>query len=776
MLLQDGFGREAAKVESSGGRTVVVGVNLDSQSRELLTWALVKVAQPGDCVIALHILGKNEIVDRDGKSSLLSLVKAFDSVLAVYEGFCNLKQVDLKLKVCRGTSIKKILVREAKSYSATKVIVGTARNHNKIRSSTSVAKYCAKKLAKECGVLAVNNGKVVFKREGPSETSDHQQGNEDHRRNGLLAVFQRSLNNPSVEQNNGNANRVLKDNKNDDRNHQTLEQCLAKAVLESTVNVAKENCSICTPASSLPDKSCNQSAEESSSDGGEDKSMALVPVERVNTATGSISLLVRELPENRPGWPLLRSAVLPDRQDPERSMLRKIPVVQWAMQLPSRYPSSIPNLEQRQFTCGPAEERSSNINGESGAIVLVGTETVHSPPSSEHKSKNLPQELEGLHDKYSSTCRLFNYQDLLSATSNFLAENLIGKGGSSQVYRGCLPDGKELAVKLLRPSEDVIKEFVLEIEIITTLNHKNIISLLGFCFEDNNLLLVYDFLSRGSLEENLHGSKKDPLSFGWSERYKVAVGIAEALDYLHNGSAQPVIHRDVKSSNILLSDDFEPQLSDFGLAKWASTSSSHITCTDVAGTFGYLAPEYFMYGKVNNKIDVYAYGVVLLELLSGRKPISSEYPKGQESLVMWATPILNGGKVSELLDPCLGTNYDQDQLERMVLAATLCVRRAPRARPQMGLVLKLLLGDSEVTRWARLQVNNTSKDAVDDTVDDEACPRSNIQSHLNVALLDMEDDSLSMSSIEQSVSLEDYLRAGGAGHQALTNCIFRHVC
>lgn len=368
-------------------------------------------------------------------------------------GFCwKCLQVDLKLKVCRGTSIKKILVREAKSYSATKVIVGTARNHNKIRSSTSVAKYCAKKLAKECGVLAVNNGKVVFKREGPSETSDHQQGfkifteigalfcdfslimmweflvvsdvhagNEDHRRNGLLAVFQRSLNNPSVEQNNGNANRVLKDNKNDDRNHQTLEQCLAKAVLESTVNVAKENCSICTPASSLPDKSCNQSAEESSSDGGEDKSMALVPVERVNTATGSISLLVRELPENRPGWPLLRSAVLPDRQDPERSMLRKIPVVQWAMQLPSRYPSSIPNLEQRQFTCGPAEERSSNINGESGAIVLVGTETVHSPPSSEHKSKNLPQELEGLHDKYSSTCRLFNYQDLLSATSNFLA-------------------------------------------------------------------------------------------------------------------------------------------------------------------------------------------------------------------------------------------------------------------------------------------------------------------------------------------------------------------
>ena len=162
----------------------------------------------------------------------------------------------------------------------------------------------------------------------------------------------------------------------------------------------------------------------------------------------------------------------------------------------------------------------------------------------------------------------------------------------------------------------MLTEFVLEIEIITPLN---IISLFGFCFEDNHLLLVYDFLSRGSLEENLHRNKKDPLAFGWNQRYKVAVGVAEALEHLHNRDAQPVIHRDVKSSNILLSDDFEPQvvtflfvlilssgfmfhvshscfhffqLSDFGLAKWASTTSTHITCTDVAGNFGYLAPEF----------------------------------------------------------------------------------------------------------------------------------------------------------------------------------------
>ncbi|KAL1564354.1 putative serine/threonine-protein kinase PBL5 [Salvia divinorum] len=147
-------------------------------------------------------------------------------------------------------------------------------------------------------------------------------------------------------------------------------------------------------------------------------------------------------------------------------------------------------------------------------------------------------------------------------------------------------------------------------------------------------------------------------------RYKVALGVAEALDYLHS-SAEPIIHRDVKSSNILLSDDFEPQLSDFGLSTWAS-SLHHMCTSNVAGTFVYLAPECFMNGKLNEKLDVYAFGVVLLELLTGRKPINDGSPKGKQSLVMWAKDILKGGKTSELQDPKLVDAYDQEQFHIMV--------------------------------------------------------------------------------------------------------------
>ncbi|KAE7997555.1 hypothetical protein FH972_002181 [Carpinus fangiana] len=686
-----------------GGRTVLVGVKFDSQSRELLTWALVKAAQPGDRVIALHVID----CVTEGTASLLSMVKTFDSVLSVYEGFCNLKQVDLRLKVCRGSKVRKILVREAKSYGEATVVVGTSKAPKRIGSSASFAKYCARKLSKHFGVFAVNNSKVVFQRAATS-TNAHE----------------------------------LRGRVNLDEGHRCLEK--------SGSGLTKQNCLSC--AADVANYE-TQSTNELPGDGGEDNSLALVPYQSL-VDTNSSSVVIQESPESKSGWSILRWAFLSKRQHVEKS-LKRTSVFQWLLRLPSWQSSAVVYPDQKKSNCDQEDDNCISLDEESGAIVPFGSTTVCPPPLFPSSGLvSLPKELLGLRGIYSSSCMCFSYQELLLATSNFMPENMVGKGGCSHVYKGCLPDGKELAVKILRPSQDVLKEFVQEIEIITTLHHKNIISLVGFCFEDNNLILVYDFLSRGSLEENLHGNKKDVKAFGWQERYNVAMGVAEALDFLHNSCAEPVIHRDVKSSNILLSGDFEPQLSDFGLASWASTSSN-ITCTDVAGTFGYLAPEYFMHGKVSDKIDVYAFGVVLLELLSGRKPIISECPKGQESLVMWAKTILNGGKVCQLLDPSLGSNHDDDQIERVVLAATLCIRREPRLRPQISLILKVLQGDEEVTRWAK-QLLCTSEE-VDALDGGEGF--TNIKSHLNVALLEMEDDSLSVSCSERSVLLEEYLQA-----------------
>ncbi|KAF2559126.1 hypothetical protein F2Q68_00013825 [Brassica cretica] len=709
-------------ITGGGGCTVVVGVKLDASSSELLDWALVKVAEPGDTVIALHIL-TNEITDQAGNSSFLSLVKTLDSVREVYEGLCKLKQVELKLKLCRGSSSRKVLVREAKLCNASKVVVGVSKSYHTIHSSVSVAKYLARKLAKDCWVMAVDNGKVMFQKDGSP-----------------LTVHQSKVNNSEE----GGEEEEAEEDRSSGH---SLRQALVSSCLR--------NRSVCGNVSG---SSCYDVDQEENADDF-DKSMASEPGKAPEDLTRFINLLVKEIPEFRPGWPLLCRVPSSDVlvNVPRSSLYRKIPVAQWVLKLPSRTNSAVGSSDTKQigFDFSESEDdnnKLSSLNAEGPAIVPDGNDSVIVKCSPD----NSPEELEGLHERVSTSCQSFKYNELVSVTSNFCPDNFIGKGGSSKVYRGHLPNGREVAVKILKQTKGVLNDFVAEIEIITALNHKNVISLLGYCFENSSLLLVYNYLSRGSLEENLHGNKRDSVAFGWNERYKVAVGIAEALDYLHNSAPQAVIHRDVKSSNILLSDDFEPQLSDFGLAKWASASTTQTICSDVSGTFGYLAPEYFMYGKMNDKIDVYAYGVVLLELLSGRKPINSESPKARESLVMWAKPILDDRDYSQLLDPSLLDDNDGDQMERMALAATLCIRNNPQSRPDMGMVLNLLKGDMEKLKWAKEEVSIGLEDSK--LLKDAKLDRSNLQSHLNLAFLDMEDDAHSMVSMDQGISVEDYLK------------------
>ncbi|RID76925.1 hypothetical protein BRARA_B03873 [Brassica rapa] len=666
------------KPATEGSALVIVGVNPDERSREVLTWSLVNVARPGDRIIALHVLDYS----LEGSTSLISLVKTFDTMLGVYESFCNLKQVDLKLKFLRGKSARKVLVQEVKSCGATSLIVGSSKRHHTIRSSASLAKYCARSLAKDVSVFAVKSGKIMFRR---------------------------------VPSNNGAEGSHMK----------------LPSLVCASPNVAIEAAKIgntFSPArttSSRWTRTSRTSSLQSPESLGVDNSLALVPVPTNKTDSGS--------PESGPGWHFLRRNWT--------KVSAKKAVLQWVSKLRGRDSPAVAYLDRKRSDSGCDEDCSSSIDG---------SELMQSPLSPCVGSNNVPEELEGLHEKYSSTCRLFTYKEVLSITSNFASDNLIGEGGNSYVYRGDLPDGRELAVKLLKPCLDVMKEFKQEIEVITSVNHKNIVSLFGFCFENNNLMLVYDYLPRGSLEENLHGNRKDAASFGWLERYRVAVGVAEALDYLHNTHDPEVIHRDVKSSNVLLADDFEAQLSDFGFASLASSASQHVTCGDIAGTFGYLAPEYFMHGKVTDRIDVYAFGVVLLELLSGRKPICVDQSKGQESLVLWANPILESGKFTHLLDPSLETDNSNDLIEKLLLAATLCIKRSPNDRPQMSLVVKILQGDEEATEWGKQQVR-ASQDAREYL--------TNIESHINLALLDLEDDAASDSSPEaNSISVEDYLK------------------
>ncbi|XP_051123787.1 protein kinase STUNTED-like isoform X2 [Andrographis paniculata] len=613
--------------ERGGGvAVVVVGVRLDSRSKELLTWALVKVARSGDHVIALHVL--NPEAD---KSSMASLVKTFDSLLAAYEGFCNLKQVDLKLKICQGSPVRKILFLEAKLCGATSVVVGIS--------------------------------------EGSPASIEPEYGTLD----------------------------ASKPNKKKRR----------------TLSI-----------SSLPPE------RVISSFSNEGKSMSLMNSEPVKT---------RDMPKYRSRWTLLRRVLLHGGRVLDSSSTKKSSTVQWLFQSQNQPSMGTVCSDPKQISASNGDD-CLELDDEKRAVVQHSADTI----VDSYPKKIIQEELKELVNKYTVACQLFSYQELLLATNNFSLENMIGRGGSSQVYKGHQLGGKEIAVKVLKPSVDVLNHFISEIELITTLHHKNIISLVGFCFDEDQLLLVYNLLSRGCLEQNLYESGT---LLGWHERYKVALGVAEALEYLHD-AAKPIIHRDVKSSNILLADDFEPKLSDFGLATWASSCSHHLDTSDVAGTFGYLAPEYFMHGKLNEKIDVYAFGVVLLELLSGRKPIDNGHPKGQESLVMWARSILKEGKLSELRDPSLANNaYDGDQFERMVLAATLCIRHASQSRPVISTVTKLLQGDPEIIEWAR-QESNACEDKIN----------GDIQSFINVALLDLEDDATSVSSSEQNVLVEDYLR------------------
>ncbi|VFQ67807.1 unnamed protein product [Cuscuta campestris] len=662
-------------VKDSGKRNVLVGVRFDSShTAELIDWAVVKVADPGDCVVAIHVCSNSDS-NAEGKYSL-------DSYMDGYSGICTEKQVHLKAQVLKGSSIRKVLVREAKKNGAVAVIVGTSMAVA-LGGRTSIAKYCARRLPTSVEVMAIDNGRIVFRR-GPNSR-----------------------------------------------------QCTGAAGDPRPSIFYKEGSSMLWDSQSEPGgmgrRSLRQILREE--DRGDDTKDVGCDIE--------------------PGWPLLRTEplknkvwhnLIPPRDDTALAKLvRKMSVVQWVMTLPNRSLLHSPRSHYRPKSESTSEEEEEEENG-----------------SFSDKSGNSDSKI--LIDLNSSAFKWFSYSVLRASTCQFSSENLISEGGCNKVYKGLLPNGKRVAVKILKLSQETWADFTREIGIMAAVKHKNIVPLLGICIKDNDLISVYNLFSKGNLEENLHGKGKTKSLLSWPVRFRIAIEIAEALNYLHNECPEPIIHRDVKSSNILLGDQFEPKLSDFGLAIWGPTTTPFVTHTDVLGTFGYLAPEYFMYGKVSNKIDVYSFGVVLLELLSGRRAIGFETRGGQESLVMWAKPKLERGNLKGILDENLNVNGDDESLvQRMGLAARMCLTQSARTRPNIGQILKMIRGGKDIDEEMHIQAENQHdlKNMEMDGNDDEVYPElSAAESHLSLALLDVNEcSSSSFSSVDHSSppSVEAYM-------------------
>ncbi|KAJ3702517.1 hypothetical protein LUZ61_006222 [Rhynchospora tenuis] len=295
-----------------------------------------------------------------------------------------------------------------------------------------------------------------------------------------------------------------------------------------------------------------------------------------------------------------------------------------------------------------------------------------------------------------SNLYVFTIAELQTVTQGFSMNNFIGEGGFGPVYKGYVDEkvkpglkGQPVAVKLLDlDGVQGHKEWLAEVIFLGQLRHPHLVKLIGYCYEDEHRLLVYEYMQRGSLEKHLF--KKYFATLPWLTRLKIALGAAKGLAFLHEAE-QPVIFRDFKTSNILLDSVYEAKLSDFGLAKDGPEGDETHISTRVMGTHGYAAPEYIMTGHLTAKSDVYSYGVVLLELLTGRRAVDKTRPTREQNLVEWARPSLNNSqKLARLMDPSLDGQYSTKAAQKAAAVAYQCLSQNPKSRPQMSAVVEAL--------------------------------------------------------------------------------------
>ncbi|XP_042497648.1 L-type lectin-domain containing receptor kinase IV.1-like [Macadamia integrifolia] len=319
----------------------------------------------------------------------------------------------------------------------------------------------------------------------------------------------------------------------------------------------------------------------------------------------------------------------------------------------------------------------------------------------------------------------FKYKDLHVATKGFKKEKLLGSGGFGSVYRGVLPtSGIEVAVKKIsHDSRQGMREFVSEIITVGKLRHRNLVMLLGYCRREGEFLLVYECMPNGSLDKFLF----DPsmLVLNWSQRFQIVRGVASALFYLHEEWEQIVVHRDVKSSNVLLDGEFNARLGDFGLARLYGHGNEPQT-THVAGTLGYIAPELSRTGRANTSTDVFAFGAFMLEVACGRKPINPR-ASGDEEVVLvdWVFSCWSRGAILDTVDPKLGINYVEREMELVLEIGMLCSNWVPTARPTMRQVMQYLEGELPLPDLSSLSLGANGVTPVDgEGFDDFAVPLS----------------------------------------------------
>ncbi|KAJ6840907.1 putative serine/threonine-protein kinase PBL21 isoform X1 [Iris pallida] len=315
-------------------------------------------------------------------------------------------------------------------------------------------------------------------------------------------------------------------------------------------------------------------------------------------------------------------------------------------------------------------------------------------------------------DESSDSSHQFTLRELAAATRNFKEANLIGEGGFGKVYRGQLAGGQVVAIKQLnRSGRQGSKEFLVECLMLIMLHHAHLVSLIGYCAQGDERLLVYEYMSQGSLERHLFDLPpgKEPLD--WNTRINIALGVARGLAYLHNEVKPPVIYRDMKSANVLLDDDFNPKLSDFGLAKLGPEEGNTHVSTAVMGTYGYCAPEYVMSGKLTVRSDLYSYGALLLELITGRKAFDPSKPTGEQNLIVWSRPFLSDRRrFLQLADPLLHGSYPVRAFYKLTVIALMCLAENPHNRPasrDLVLALEHVLAEPYGTENARSKASKT---------------------------------------------------------------------